>query len=61
MTHLFPVQKLLDCTATNTVALMWVGRWVELPDLQREDSVTFKNGRDAADWLLYGRDQDTDE
>jgi hypothetical protein len=45
--------------ATASVThLMWVGRWIEVTRSYTPGfgpSWTFKNGRDAADWLRWGR------
>jgi hypothetical protein len=43
----------LNCTATNTTHLLWVGRWIEAVrvTVNGESGWQFKCGRDAADWL----------
>ena len=46
-------------TTASTTHLLWVGRWIEVSRVHHPGddgwAWRFKNGRDAADWLLHDR------
>ena len=50
--HIQPVAN----TTASVTHLLWVGRWIEVTRVWHEHAQEwawrFKNGRDAADWLL---------